>query len=90
MAYDNESPKNAVQPLGSAWHFESVTPSDSTDFDTLARGLYVGGSGGDVAAVRHDGVAVTFTSVQAGSVLPVAVRRVNSTSTTATGIVALF
>ena len=89
MAYDNVSPKNAVQQLGAAYHFDAVTPSDSTDFDTLARAIYVGGAG-DVVAVRHDGSTVTFAGVQAGTVLPVACRRVNSTSTTATSIVALF
>jgi len=89
MAYDNGSPRNAVQSVGSAFSFVAVTPSDSTDFDTLTRGLYVGGAG-DVVAVRHDGTAVTFAGVQAGTVLPIACRRVNSTSTTASGIVALF
>ena len=89
MAYDNVSPRNAVRSLSSAWAFSAVTPSDSTDFDTLCRAIYVGG-GGNVAAVGHDGTAVTFTGVTTGTVLPIACRRINSTNTTATSIVALF
>ena len=89
MAYDNVSPRIAVKNLSSSWAYVAVTPSDSTDLDTLTRAIYVGGAG-NVVAVGHDGVAVTFTGVQAGTVLPVACRRINSTSTTATSIVALF
>jgi len=89
VAYDNVSPRIAVRSLSSAWAFSAVTPSDSTDFDTLCRAIYVGG-GGNVAAVGHDGTAVTFTGVTTGTVLPIACRRINSTNTTATSIVALF
>ena len=88
MAYDNVSPRIAVKNLSSSWAYVAVTPSDSTDLDTLTRAVYVGGAG-NLVAVRHDGTAVTFTGVPAGTVLPIAVRRINSTSTTATAIVAL-
>ena len=88
MAYDNVSPRIAVDDLSSSWAYVAVTPSDSTDLDTLTRAIYVGGAG-NVVAVRHDGTTVTFTAVPAGTVLPIAVRRINSTSTTATAIVAL-
>lgn len=68
----------------------AVTPSDSTNFTAgEARGLYVGGAG-DVVVVFPDGTAITFVGVTAGSILPVQCKRVNSTSTTATSIVALF
>jgi hypothetical protein len=36
------------------------------------------------------GTTLTFTGVQAGSILPIQVKRVYSTDTTATGIVALY
>lgn len=89
MAYTTENPESSTEALTISWFYEAVTPSDSTDFDTICRAIYVGGAG-NVVAVRHDGTAVTFTGVPAGTVLPIAVRRINSTSTTATAIVALF
>ena len=89
MAYETENPESATVDMSVSWFYAAVTPSDSTDFDSIARAIYVGGAG-NVVAVRHDGTTVTFTGVQAGTVLPVACRRINSTSTTATSIVALF
>lgn len=89
MAYSTENPESSTEAMTVSWFYAAVTPSDSTDLDSIARSIYVGGAG-DVVAVRHDGTTVTFSGVAAGTVLPIAVRRINSTSTTATGIVALF
>lgn len=72
-----------------ARNFVAVTPHDSTDLTYLTKALYVGGAG-NVAAVRADGTAVVFSGVPAGTILPIRCRRVNSTSTTATNIVALY
>jgi hypothetical protein len=68
-----------------------VTASDSSANNLIvaARGLYVGG-GGNAVVVTPDGEAVTFLNLVTGSVLPVRFVRVNSTNTTATGLVALF
>ena len=88
MTYSTTGPFGEVGNLNVSITYEAVTPSDSTDLTTLARAIYVGGAG-NVVAVQHDGTAVTFTAVPAGTVLPIAVRRINSTSTTATSIVAL-
>lgn len=72
----------------------SITPSDTVDFvrqgtsDNLTAGIYVGGAG-IVQVVFQDGSVVPFTCV-AGQILPVAAKRVNNTSTTATLMVALF
>lgn len=69
--------------------FRAVTPSDTLPIKGgPARSLYVGGTG-DVVAINENGVAVTFTAVPAGAVLPVATSRVNATGTTATNLVAL-
>ena len=67
----------------------AVTPSDVTNLTRTARALYVGGAG-NVVVVTPSATVVTFTNVQAGSILPVRIRRVNSTNTTATNIVALY
>lgn len=67
----------------------AVTPHDSTNFaEGECRSLYVGGAGTVVGIV--DGAAVTFAGVVAGTVLPVRFTRINSTSTTATSMVALY
>lgn len=77
----------------SADTFSAVTPSDTVDITTRGgaypRGLYVG-VGGDVVVVTQGNTAVTFKAVPTGTTLPVRVRRVNATSTTATDIVALY
>jgi hypothetical protein len=68
----------------------AVTPNDSTDLTWTTRGLYVGGSGNVVVHMAAEGTQITFVGVQAGTILPIAVSRVRSTSTTATNIVALW
>lgn len=67
---------------------EAVTPSDSTDITRNSRGIYVGGAG-NLAVTMVGGGNVTFVGVAAGTILPIRVSRVLSTSTTATSIVAL-
>jgi hypothetical protein len=72
----------------SAYDASSVTPSDSADI-LPTRGLYIGGAG-DVKVDMALGNTVTFVGLLAGSILPVQVKRVYSTDTTATSIVALY
>lgn len=67
----------------------AVTPSDSTDLAYTSRALYVGGAGNIVVTMAGGG-DVTFAAVPAGSILPVRVTRVKSTSTTATSIINLY
>jgi len=65
-----------------------VTPSDITEFPS-PKTLYVG-SGGNVAVVMFDDDdAVTMVTVPDGSFLPIAVKKVMSTNTTASNILAL-
>jgi hypothetical protein len=69
----------------------AVTPSDSTDIYTgVTRGLYVGATG-DVSVIfagDADASSVVLTGLAAGVWHPIQVRRVLSTGTTATSIVA--
>lgn len=83
MRYENHDSK-LNDPAGAA---AAVTPSNTTVLPET-RGLYVGGTG-DVAVVMRSGDAVTFRSVQAGTLIPIRVRQVRATGTTASGIVAL-
>lgn len=66
----------------------AVTKSDSTILP-VTRSLYVGGTG-DIAVTMADSVGtITFTSVPAGSILPIQVTQVLA-ATTATNIIALY
>lgn len=67
----------------------AVTKSDSTDL-TGARAIYVGGDGDLALMAINDSAAVTLTGVTAGTIIPVRVKRVMSTNTTATAIVAIY
>ncbi len=71
-----------------------ITKSDTVDiYPFLASGrltdaVYVGGAG-IVVGIDQSGNANNYTAV-AGEILPIAVRRVNSGTTTATLMVALY
>jgi hypothetical protein len=66
----------------------SVTPHDTNNIRTT-RAIYVGVSG-DVKVDMVDGSTVTFTGLTANAFHPISARRVYSTGTTATGIIALY
>ena len=66
----------------------AVTPDDTHQLDSESM-LFVG-TGGDVAVVTVGGNTVTFSNVGDGDILPVAVKKVMSTNTTASDIVALW
>lgn len=72
----------------------SVTTSDTVDLPMYAQkgrltdAIYVGNAG-DVVAVWQNGMTATYTCA-AGELLPIGVRRINATNTTATGIVANY
>lgn len=72
-----------------------ITPSDTVNFQAyqlpdrkLCDAIYVGGAG-VVVVVLEDGSTSNFTAV-AGEILPIGAKRVNSTSTTATLLRALY
>jgi hypothetical protein len=67
----------------------AITTSDATNLPGgLTEAVYVGGAG-VVVAVFEDGTTANFTAV-AGAILPLRVKRINATSTTATLLVALY
>lgn len=73
----------------------AVTPSDTVNIPAVTGGtnngcvLYVGGSG-NIKVTTVGGDDVVFVGLSAGQFVPVQVKRVWSTSTTATNIVALW
>ena len=84
MAKTNYSPTFPMFPGDAA----AVTPNDSTNLSQPSV-IYVGGAG-NVKVTTAQGTAVTFTGVNAGTVIPVQVIRVWSTGTTATSMTAVF
>lgn len=79
-------PRDTRGPSWGAW---VVTPSDNDDLTSWVRGVYVGGAG-DLKVTMRDDSVVTFTAVPAGSVLPIYIKKIHSTGTTATNIVGLI
>lgn len=67
----------------------AVTPHDTNDLANVARALWVGGAGNVAVLLSEDSSAVTFVGVAAGTLLPLRAKRVLSTGTTATSIVAV-
>lgn len=65
----------------------AVTANDTTTFESSM--LYVGAVG-NVKVTTAQGSDVAFTAVPAGTVLPVRVRKVFATGTTASNLVRVF
>lgn len=63
---------------------EAVSPSDTTELS--AGSLYIGGAGDVVVILEDDDTPVTYTGVNAGTFMPISVRRVMA-ATSATDIV---
>jgi hypothetical protein len=66
----------------------AITASDSANLVKVTDAINIGGAG-TLAAVLQNDLVVTLT-VTAGAVLPLRVKRINSTGTTATGLVGLW
>ena len=68
----------------------AVTPHDTNLLNPTARGLYIGTAG--TLRVTHvdDSDPVDYPVTIAGAIYPIAVKRVHSTGTTATDIIALI
>lgn len=75
---------------GSATSAVAITPHDTNDLTDITRGLFVG-TGGNVSLIlADDSVAVLFKNVPAGVVLPLRVKRVRATNTTAADMLGLL
>lgn len=66
----------------------TITPSDTVNFNSVARAIYVG-VGGTVVLVTPQNTVLTFVGVQSGQILPVMAGRINATNTTATTMIGL-
>lgn len=85
-------PQHFTQAAGSSPAFDgdTITPSDTVDLPDAARAIYVGGDGDVTLQTLVSGTLLTFSGLKAGTILPVAARRVMATDTTASLLIALF
>lgn len=68
----------------------AITPNDNTDLPITVRAVYVGGVGNLAVILKDDTTAVIFAGVPIGTLLPILVRRVLATGTTATSLIGLI
>ena len=66
----------------------AVTANDTVNLDAIST-LYVG-TGGNVVIVTENDDTVTLVNVPSGTFIPIGVKKVKATSTTASDIVALW
>ena len=66
-----------------------ISPDDAVDLPHVTRAIYVG-TGGQIAAELASGVAVNLVGVAGGTLLPLRVRKILASGTTAANIVGLW
>lgn len=62
----------------------TLSPSDTTDFGQPYEGFIVAAAGNAVIVPVDGSATITFTGLLVGSYIPIKLRRVNATNTTAT------
>lgn len=72
-----------------ATHGFPIVPNDSTDLQEITRAIYVGAPG-TVVLVLLSGAELTLAGIAAGTILPLRVRRVKATGTTASSVIGLL
>ena len=66
----------------------AITPSDTANFASPFRAIYVG-VGGDITLVTMGGTTLLFVGVPQGAILPQSGVRVNATATAATSLIGM-
>lgn len=97
IAGETLTPRAQAQSQGVMWfnRCQVATPSDTVDFPIFTQTgvlpgmVYIGGTG-NMVGVAQDQTTTLFSGIPAGSQLPIGIRRINSTNTTATTIVACW
>lgn len=77
--------------LEGSGHWAAITPNDDTDLPGgVTRAIYVGGAGNIVADSASGDTSITFTGLLAGVIYPLHIKRVRSSLTTATSLLAIY
>lgn len=66
-----------------------ITPSDQNDLPEITRAIFVGTGGDLVVQMLDGGNDVSFRNIAPGSLLPIRLKAVRATGTTATHVVGL-
>lgn len=66
-----------------------ITPSDTDDLEHLTRALYIGGAG-NVNLIMGNNDAVLIAGLLAGTMLPIIVKQVLASGTSATSLVGFY
>lgn len=88
-------PKGPVRASDPAFDANALTLSGTTTITDangnagLARGIYVGGAG-NLTVITSAGNQVSFSNVPVGTIVPIVCSAVVASTTTATGLVAMF
>ena len=88
--YTNKGYENLVSNLDTkpSGELAVITPNDSVDLSVITRAVYVGADG-DLKVDGETSGTVTFIGLKAGMYLPISVKRVYATGTTASNILSL-
>lgn len=78
----------AAEDVSPADGAEAVTPHDTNEMTYISRALWIGGAG-TMTVVTQAGETILFSGIPAGTIIPIRVKIVKATGTTATLIVAL-
>lgn len=70
-------------------NFENITPNDSTDLLQPTRGILLGAAGA-IAIYNEASSSVTLSNLAVGVIHPITTKRILSTGTIASGIVAFY
>lgn len=68
----------------------AVAPADGADLPVPSRGIYVGVGGDLTVDMVTTGATILFKNVPSGTLLPIMVKRVRNTGTTALSIVSIY
>lgn len=81
--------EHAHSLVSPASHGFAITPSDGVDLPEVTRALYVGAAGA-VSITLASGADLTLAGIAAGTILPLRIRRLRATGTTAGAMVGLL
>ena len=90
MAAANPNKNSASGREAPATQAYAPTLSDTDEIATIGRGLYVGGGGTVKCVLSGDVAPVIFVGVPAGVVLPIALKQIYVTGTSANNLLVLY
>lgn len=84
--FEQKQPEDIILPGRKLF---AITPHNSNELSSIPRALWVG-TGGDLSVIAQDDTVAVTLKVQSGSLVPVRVKVVKATGTTATDIVGVL